>query len=147
MAQKRPFWETKSLDEMTKPEWESLCDGCGKCCLGKVDDPHGSGDLKHTNVACRLLDPHACRCSSYEVRHRFVPDCVRLTPEKIARLIWLPSSCAYKRVARGDGLSDWHPLVSGDPETVHTSGNSVRGQTVSERDATKFEDHIVDWLA
>ena len=140
------FWETKSLGEMTTAQWESLCDGCGKCCLGRVDDPDGGADLKHTNVACRLLDPDACRCSSYDDRHRFVPDCVRLTPDKIDKIAWLPASCAYKRLARGAGLADWHPLVSGDPESVHTSGNSVRGRMVSERDVTDFSDHIVDWL-
>jgi uncharacterized protein len=141
------FWETKSLNQMTPQEWESVCDGCGKCCLGKIGDPAGGVELKHTNVACRLLDPDTCRCSSYEDRHRFVPDCVRLTPEKIEKLGWLPVSCAYRRLACGQGLANWHPLVSGDRESVHTSGNSIRGRMVSERDVKDFKDHIVDWLS
>ena len=146
MGGAQPFWETKTLQEMTPEEWESLCDGCGKCCLGMVDDPGGSGGLKHTSVACRLLDPHTCRCSSYQDRHRFVPDCVRLTPDKIEKLEWLPASCAYKRIARKQGLPDWHFLVCGDRERVHALGHSVRGRMVSERDVTDYTAHIVDWL-
>lgn len=127
------FWETKSLDEMSREEWESLCDGCGKCCLGKIADAD-SGDLVRTSVACRLLDPHTCRCSSYEDRHRFVPDCVRITSKKLPKLTWLPETCAYRLLAAGEALPDWHPLKSGDPESVHRTGHSVRGKAVSERD-------------
>ena len=146
MTRSQPFWETKTMQQMTPEEWESLCDGCGKCCLGMVDDPKGSGTLKHTSVACRLLDPHTCRCSSYADRHRFVPDCIRLTPGKIETLNWLPSSCAYKRIAHNQGLPDWHVLVCGDADRVHTTGNSVRGRVASERDVADYNAHIVDWL-
>lgn len=144
MSADRPFWERKALAEMTPAEWESLCDGCGKCCLGMVDDP-ATGALRPTAVACRLLDPHSCRCSSYADRHRFVPDCVRLTPAKVATLAWLPGSCAYRRIAEGRGLADWHPLVSGDPESVHRAGVSVRGRVLSEREVDDPAAHVADW--
>lgn len=144
----RPFWETVKLADMSPAQWESLCDGCGKCCLGKVDDPAGNG-LRHTAVACRLLDPDTCRCTSYEDRHRFVPDCVRITPRKLARLAWLPSTCAYRLLAEGKELPGWHPLVTDDPESVHAAGQSVRGRAISERDvdADDIAAHIADWPA
>ncbi len=143
------FWETTALEDMTSAQWESLCDGCGKCCLGMVDDPSGKS-LKHTNVACRLLDPDLCRCSNYQDRHRFVPDCVRLTPSKVRTLEWLPSTCAYRLLSEGQALPDWHPLITGDPESVHTAGMSVRGRHISERDVDLGKDmsaYIVDWPA
>lgn len=144
----RPFWETTALSDMAPEQWESLCDGCGKCCLGKVDDPAGVG-LRHTVVACRLLDPDTCRCTSYDDRHRFVPDCVRITLQKLAKLAWLPSTCAYCLLAAGTTLPDWHPLVTGDPESVHAAGQSVRGRAVSERDVDvdDLASHIADWPA
>ena len=141
-----PFWRRKTLAEMTRDEWESLCDGCGKCCLGKVDDPK-TGALRVTDVACRLLDPDSCRCSSYPDRKRFVPDCVVLTPAKVAALSWLPRTCAYRLLAEGKDLYAWHPLVSGDPESVHRAGMSVRGRMVSERDCKTPEERIVEWPA
>ncbi len=142
------FWESKELDEMNRDEWELLCDGCGKCCLGKVEDPSGGG-LRHTSVACRLLDPETCRCTSYEDRHRFVPDCVRITPGKISKLSWLPSTCAYRLLADGFPLPEWHPLKTGDNESVHAAGQSVRGRMVSERDVLPEDrvSHIADWPA
>lgn len=142
------FWETTTLAEMTTEEWELLCDGCGKCCLGKVDDPAGRG-LRHTSVACRLLDPDTCRCTSYQDRHRFVPDCVRITPGKLAKLAWLPSTCAYRLLAEGGALPAWHPLVTGDPESIHLAGQSVRGRMISERDVDKADipSHVADWPA
>jgi uncharacterized protein len=138
-----PFWEAKRLDQMTRAEWESLCDGCGRCCLHKLEDDE-TGEVYATNVACKLLDRRTGRCSSYRNRHAFVPECVRLTPAALSTLEWLPSTCAYRRLSEGSGLADWHPLVSGDPETVHRAGVSVRGWTVSEIDAGDLEDHIVD---
>ncbi|MSO91964.1 MAG: YcgN family cysteine cluster protein [Rhodospirillales bacterium] len=141
-----PFWREKTLAEMTRDEWESLCDGCGKCCLGKVDDPK-TGALRQTDVACRLLDPDTCRCSSYADRKRFVPDCVVLTPAKVATLSWLPGTCAYRLVAAGRDLYAWHPLVSGDSESVHRAGISVRGRMVSERECARPEERIVEWPA
>lgn len=146
MTAPEPFWREKALADMTRAEWESLCDGCGRCCLGKIDDPD-TGAVVHTNVACRLLDLQACRCTSYDDRHRFVPDCVRLTPAKVQRLGWLPRSCAYRRLSEGRDLAWWHPLVSGDADTVHWAGISIRGRAVSERtvDAGDLAAYRADW--
>ena len=138
-----PFWTTKTLAEMTPQEWESLCDGCGRCCLHKLRDETDA--LSYTNVSCRLLDTDTCRCSDYPRRQRRVPDCVSLTPAALAEIDWLPPSCAYRRVAQGRGLAWWHWLVSGDPDTVHTAGISVRGRVVDERRAGPLEHHVVDW--
>ncbi|TFU00306.1 YcgN family cysteine cluster protein [Polymorphobacter arshaanensis] len=139
----KPFWETKTLREMDRREWESLCDGCGKCCVHKLEDEE-TGELHATNVACRLLNRRTGQCSDYRNRRAHVPECVRLTPEKVETLDWLPDSCAYLRLQRGQGLADWHPLVSGDPESVHRAGISVRGWTISEDDAGPLEDHIIE---
>jgi uncharacterized cysteine cluster protein YcgN (CxxCxxCC family) len=138
-----PFWQTTALRDMTRDEWESLCDGCGKCCVHKLEDEE-TGELHATNVACRLLDRRSGRCSDYRNRRAHVPECVRLTPAKLETLDWLPDSCAYLRVHRGQGLADWHPLVSGDPESVHRAGISVRGWTISEDEAGPLEDHIIE---
>ena len=137
------FWEQKPLAAMTRAEWESLCDGCGKCCLHKLED-EDTGDIYPTNVACRLLDRKAGLCRDYANRRRYVPDCVRLTVAKLARLEWLPSTCAYRLLGEGKPLPDWHYLVSGSREAVHEAGESVRGWTVSEDDAGELEYHIVD---
>ena len=139
-----PFWRRKTLAEMTRGEWESLCDGCAKCCLDKLQDDD-TGEISYTEVACRLLDLGTCRCTDYANRKRFVPDCVVLTPRTVARLSWLPSSCAYRLISEGRDLAWWHPLVSGDPETVHRAGVSVRGRAVPEALAGDLEDHIVHW--
>lgn len=139
-----PFWQRKPLARMTRAEWESLCDGCGRCCLHKLRDAD-TGRLHYTNVACRLLDLHACRCSDYARRHAQVPDCIRLTPARVARLDWLPPSCAYRLLQEGKDLPPWHPLVCGDPEAVHRAGASVRGRAVPERAAGRLEDHVVRW--
>ncbi len=144
MSPPAPFWMTKRLDEMTREEWESLCDGCGRCCLHKLRD-EDAGTLSFTNVACRLLDLGTCRCRDYPNRRRAVPDCVSLTAKEVAAIDWLPPSCAYRRLAEGHDLAWWHPLVSGDPETVHRAGVSVAGRAVSERQAGPLEHHIVDW--
>ncbi len=132
------------MAEMTAAEWESLCDGCGRCCLHKLrhDD---TGDLSFTNVACRLLDLASCRCGNYARRSRIVPDCVQLTPDSLHEIDWLPPTCGYRRVAEGKDLAWWHPLVSGDPESVHAAGISVRGRAVSERRAGPLDHHVVDW--
>jgi len=140
----QPFWKTKTLAEMTRAEWESLCDGCGRCCLHKLRDDE-TGAVWWTNVSCRLLDTTACRCTRYAQRQRLVPDCVRLTPDGLAEIDWLPPSCAYRRLQEGRGLAWWHPLVSGDPATVHEAGISVRGRAVDERRAGPLEHHLVEW--
>lgn len=138
------FWQTKTLAEMSPSEWESLCDGCGKCCLHKLQDAD-TDEVFGTNVACRLLDLGTCRCTDYPNRKIKVPDCVQLSPETAGTLPWLPPTCAYRLLAHGNPLPDWHPLVSGDPETVHTAGISVRGRAVSEKQAGPLDAHLVDW--
>jgi uncharacterized protein len=141
------FWKTKALEEMTASEWESLCDGCGRCCLEKLED-EDTGKLYFTHIGCRLLDSDSCACKDYANRHKKVPDCVRLTPSNVRTLKWLPPSCGYRLVAEGKDLYWWHPLLSGDPETVHQAGVSVRGRVAgSESDIplADWEDHIVKW--
>ena len=136
------FWE-KPLAELSRAEWEALCDGCGKCCLHKLEDEE-TGELFRTNVACKLLDRRTGRCSDYRGRFAYVPDCVRLTLRGIGDLEWLPSTCAYRLRAAGESLPEWHYLICGDREAVHRAGMSVRGWTVSEVDAGELEHHIVD---
>lgn len=147
MAGMERFWETKQLDEMTATEWESLCDGCGRCCLNKLEDID-SGQVWYTNVACKLLHPKRCQCRHYEVRHRHVPDCIVLEPSSVAGNTALPESCAYRRLSEGRTLAAWHPLVSGDPNSVHTAGVSVRGRTLSEDHVHEddWEHYVVDWF-
>ena len=140
-----PFWRRKTLARMNSAEWESLCDGCAKCCLVKLEY-EDTGEVEHTDIACRLLDPASCRCSDYAHRHEKVSDCLQLTPRSLRRLKWLPSTCGYRLVAEGRDLYWWHPLVSGDPETVHMAGMSVRDRVVSEEDGLAPEDRIIDWI-
>jgi len=147
MADETPFWKTKSLAEMTDSEWESLCDGCGRCCLVKLED-EDTAKIHFTHIGCRLLDGATCRCRDYANRTARVDDCVRLTPDNLAELNWLPPTCAYRLIGNGGDLYWWHPLVSGDPETVHAAGVSVRGRVVADEDALpeeKLADHIVSW--
>ncbi len=146
-AENLPFWRVKSLEEMTPREWESLCDGCGRCCLNKLAD-EDTGETVFTSVGCKLLDGASCRCTDYKNRRRKVRDCVKLTARNVKRIPWLPPTCAYRLIAQGRDLYWWHPLVSGDPETVHAAGVSVRGRVAaSERDVPdeRLEDFIVSW--
>jgi hypothetical protein len=142
-----PFWRRKSLTQMTDSEWESLCDGCGKCCLNKLEEEE-TDRTYYTDVGCRLLDGQTCRCRDYKNRQELVDDCVRLTPKSLKTITWLPPSCAYVLLSEGKDLYWWHPLVSGDPETVHAAGVSVRGRVrdseVNVPDAD-LEDYIVNW--
>ncbi|MEM8696306.1 MAG: YcgN family cysteine cluster protein [Pseudomonadota bacterium] len=137
------FWKTKRLDQMTRTEWEALCDGCGKCCLHKLED-EDTGAVQPTNVACKLLDRETARCTDYKRRRIKVPDCLRLTARNMQDFPWLPRTCAYRLLARGEKLPHWHYLVSGDREAVHRAGESVRGWTISELDAGDLEHHCVE---
>ena len=137
------FWETKTLAELDRGQWEALCDGCGKCCIHKLEDEE-TGELYPTNVACRMLDRRSGQCKDYRNRRAYVPDCVRLTVKNVFTTDWLPSTCAYRLRANGEKLPDWHYLVSGDREAVHRAGESTRGWTVSEDDAGELEFHLVD---
>jgi uncharacterized cysteine cluster protein YcgN (CxxCxxCC family) len=149
LSAQAPFWRTKRLAEMTPAEWESLCDGCGRCCLNKLEE-EDTGRLYFTDVGCKLLDADSCRCRDYAKRSDQVPDCVRLTAQNVPRIAWLPPTCAYRLVAEGRDLYWWHPLVSGDPDTVHAAGVSVRGKVPFSEEQVpddQLEDHIVNWPA
>ncbi len=136
------FWE-KPLASLSRAEWEALCDGCGKCCLHKIED-YDTGEVQATNIACKLLDRFSCRCSNYRGRRAFVPDCMRLTPDSVPKLPWLPRTCAYRLRAEGKKLPDWHYLISGDRESVHEAGMSARGWTIGEDEAGDIEHHLID---
>ncbi|MBU0555052.1 MAG: YcgN family cysteine cluster protein [Alphaproteobacteria bacterium] len=136
------FWE-QPLETLDRAQWEALCDGCGKCCLHKVEDAD-TGRIYPTNVACRLLDRDTAQCSNYRQRRAFVPDCLRLSRANLAEIEWLPESCAYRLRARGEPLPEWHYLICGDREAVHRAGQSIRGWTISETIAGDLENHIVD---
>lgn len=140
------FWQVKSLTQMSNVEWESLCDGCARCCLNKLED-WDTGEIYWTNVACALLDEKSCRCKDYDNRQIEMPDCIQLTQKKIHEITWLPPTCAYRLVGEGKDLPAWHPLITGNAESVHEAGISVRGRIIPEADmnAEELENHIVDW--
>jgi uncharacterized protein len=140
-----PFWKSKSLQEMSRPEWESLCDGCAQCCIIKFED-EDTGRIYHTNVVCELLDIYHCTCTRYPERSVLVPTCLTLSADLVQHLSWMPETCAYRLLAEGQDLPDWHPLVSGDPNSVHRSGHSVRAKVISARDIDEEDlpDYIVD---
>ncbi|MBR1777094.1 MAG: YcgN family cysteine cluster protein [Alphaproteobacteria bacterium] len=144
MKTNKPFWETKTLLEMTDDEWEALCDGCGKCCLEKVIFEEDN-TLAFTNIACRLLDRRTCRCRHYADRSRYVPECQRIRPETIHQCYWLPKTCAYRLLDEGKPLPEWHPLISGTPMSVHKAKMSAAGRCVAPKPEEDFQDYIVEW--
>ncbi len=139
------FWQEKSLNEMTKEEWESLCDNCGKCCLHKLED-EDTGKIHYTSVACDLINLKSCRCTRYSERCNLVPDCLDLTQHDFAEYNWLPTTCAYKLLAEGKDLPLWHPLISGNSETVHKAGVSIRSYAMKESEVEQIEEHVIEWL-
>src|SRR5690606_31474309 len=141
------FWRSKTLQEMTVGEWESLCDGCGKCCLHKLED-EDTGTVYYTRIACRYLDHDACHSTAYSQRQALVPDCVVLTPETVGTTYWLPETCAYRLIDEGLPLFDWHPLVSGDPQSVLRAGMSAAGKVLDETliPEEDYEDYIIRWV-
>ena len=141
----RDFWKRKTLAEMDQQEWESLCDGCGLCCLQKLEDEDDPAAIYYTRVACKLLDRDSCQCSDYQNRRKQVPDCIQLTPKDAKDFGWLPPTCAYRLVAEGDDLPPWHHLVCGDRQTVHQVGISQAGRMLAEGavDEDDWEDHII----
>ncbi len=144
-ALRQRFWELP-LAELSRAEWESLCDGCGQCCLHKLED-EDTGEIAHTNVACKLLDTQTARCRDYRHRRAFVPDCLRLTLRIVDQVPWLPATCAYRLRADGEPLPTWHHLLTGDSAAMERAGVSVGGRVVSEQDAGPLEHHVVEWIA
>ncbi|MCX2980659.1 YcgN family cysteine cluster protein [Halieaceae bacterium IMCC14734] len=143
----KPFWETTPLDQMSRKQWESLCDGCARCCLTKIQNDF-TEDIYYTNVACHLLDESSCRCTRYTERQQLVPDCVVLASDQLGKFTWLPDTCAYRLLDEGKPLPQWHPLISGDSDSVHAAGMSVRGRTIAEDSVNedKIEDFIIHWI-
>lgn len=141
----KPFWENKPLAQMSQEEWESLCDGCGLCCLQKLEDAEDPNTIYYTRIACTLLDLGTARCSNYPQRQQFVPDCIQLKHADIASYGWLPHSCAYRLLAEGKPLPPWHPLVCGDENAVHAAGISQLGRMLSEKDVAEdeWENHLI----
>lgn len=140
------FWKRYPLEDLPHAEWEALCDGCGKCCLIKLED-EDSGDIHYTNIACRLLDDASCRCGNYALRQQLVKSCVIVRPDNLESILdWMPKTCAYRIVANGQDLPDWHPLISGDPDSVRRAGVSMQGRTVGEYDVEEddWPDYVLD---
>ncbi|MFT5117175.1 MAG: putative cysteine cluster protein YcgN (CxxCxxCC family) [Kiritimatiellia bacterium] len=142
-----PFWQSKTFAQMSKDEWESLCDGCAKCCLHKLED-EDTGDVYYTDVACRYLDEQTCRCKDYSQRQQLVKECLQLRPQDVQQFDWLPSTCSYRLLAEGESLPLWHPLLSGKPDLVHQLGFSVKGKVISEKSvaADDYEEHVIHWI-
>ena len=145
MSNNKHFWETKSLNQMTKVEWESLCDGCGKCCLHKLEDID-TGEISVSNVSCSFLNQTSCKCKDYKNRNENVPDCIQLDLKNLKKLDWLPSTCAYRLIDEGESLHDWHHLISGSSETIHERGMSVRDCSVNESSLKNVEEYILEWF-
>jgi uncharacterized cysteine cluster protein YcgN (CxxCxxCC family) len=146
MSELRPnFWTDIPMDDLTRPEWEALCDGCGKCCLNKLEDEDGTVAL--TRVACKLLDGNTCQCTRYPIRHQYVPECIVMTPKSLEdNMYWLPQTCAYRLVFEGRDLYDWHPLISGEAASVYAARVSMKGRSISEDTVSEddWDNHIIE---
>lgn len=145
MTLKPGFWREVSLAEMNQEQWEAVCDGCGQCCLHKLQD-EDTDEVYFTDVACRLLDLQSCQCGDYSNRQKHVPDCIQLTVRDLPYFDWLPQTCSYRLLAAGYDLPKWHYLVCGDPDAVHKAGVSVQGRCVNEKEVDDLDAHIVNWL-
>jgi len=141
------FWETKQLSEMSSEEWESLCDGCAKCCLNKLED-EDTEEIFFTRVACDLVDLESCRCTKYTERTRLVPECIDLTQHDFSEYTWLPATCAYKLLSDGQPLPPWHPLITGNKESIFEAGVAIRSFAIKESQINmdNLEEHIIEWL-
>ena len=147
MNKTEAFWKTTALESMSREQWESLCDGCGKCCLHKLED-EDSGEIAYTRVICRYFEESSCRCQVYSERKKRVPDCVVLRPDNLQSLPWMPETCAYRLLYEGKYLPAWHPLLTGDHQAIHEAGNTVTGKVISEEFVHEdgFEEHVVKWV-
>ena len=147
MDQSEQFWVQKSLSEMTQSEWESLCDGCAKCCLVKLQC-EDTEEVAYTSVACHLMDYESCQCTRYQDRNDLVPSCVWLKPEMVDDFFWLPDSCAYRLVSEGRDLPEWHPLISGDKNSVHKAGISIQNKVINENTVAEedLEEYVIHWV-
>ena len=147
MTSELPFWKTKTLEEMTQDEWESLCDGCAKCCLHKLQDEE-TEEVYYTKVACRYLEEDSCHCSVYQTREQYVPECLWVTPEIARQEQWLPATCAYRLLAQGEDLPHWHPLVAGNDKQMVQVGISIKGRFLSEEfvHPDGLDEHIIHWV-
>ncbi len=146
MPQIQPgYWKEKPLSQLTREEWEALCDNCAKCCLHRLEDDE-TREIHFTNIVCRLLDAETGECTRYTERSVLVPNCVTMTLKDLDDPYWLPSTCAYRLLAEGKALPEWHPLCSGDAESVFHSGNSILGRTICETEADEPEFHMIDWI-
>ena len=144
MISQLPWWEEKSLNEMTRDEWEQICDHCGKCCLHKLED-EDDGTVYYTDVACSLVDSENCCCTDYQNRRVRVPDCLQLTVGNLDQIQWMPPSCSYRVLKEGRKLADWHHLVTGDKNSIHQAGKSIKGRYIDESDVDDLEEHVVEW--
>ncbi len=144
MSEVQAWWESKLLTEMTREEWEQICDHCAKCCLHKLED-EDDGTVYYTNVACSLLNSQTCECTDYQNRRTLVPDCLQLTPENLDQIQWMPPSCSYRTLKEGRKLAEWHHLVSGDKNTIHAVGKSIKGRYIDEKQVDDLQEHVVEW--
>lgn len=144
MPDERPWWESKSLHEMSREEWEDICDHCGKCCLHKLEDEE-DGTIYYTDIACSLVDPASCYCTDYQNRQIRVPDCLRLTIDNLDQIQWMPPSCSYRVLKEGRSLPKWHHLITGDKNSIHIMGKSIKGRYIDESKVTDYEEHVVEW--